>query len=286
MTANLGFSPYTTTNALGGFAIKSTGFVQGVAMDDPASRNYLSGGVLASTETIVMWGGVGIFEKIPLAPGAGNDAASLGPSVGRATSLANLTGFSVFNQAIHWLTTPQSQAPSVGSGGTVPFYRFGSNARIALQMDPSLIDLDGGLTTQQVSWDFVNQRLIPYFAGETGETFTAMSWTAGVVSATTAAAHGLVAGDDITVTGVVPAAYNGSFTVLSAPTTTTLTYGLPNGGNNPGAVTTQGSIVAGGGALNVRILETQVGNSKTVVYDPINNVVNFNPSGACALVLI
>jgi len=282
MTANIGFNPYTTTTALGGFSIQSDGYIQGTMLDDPSSRNYLAGGVLANSETIPMWGGVALYEDIALT----NNQTPLGPNVGRSTSVATIQGFSLFNQAIHWLTTPQSQCPTVGSGGTVPFVRLGSNNRIALQIDPSLVSLNGGLTTQQVSWDFVNQRLIPYFPAETGEAISAMSWATGVVSVTTSAAHGLAVGDDITITGVVPTAYNGSFTVLSVGSTTTFTYALPNGGVSPGSVTTQGTITAGGGALPVRVLETQIGNSKTVVYDPVNNVANFSTNGSTAIVLV
>lgn len=45
----------------------------------------------------------------------------------------------------------------------------------------------------------------------------------GTVSVTTAAAHNLVAGNGATLIGVTPAAYNGFYFVLAAPTGTTLT---------------------------------------------------------------
>jgi hypothetical protein len=44
----------------------------------------------------------------------------------------------------------------------------------------------------------------------------------GTVSVTTAGAHGLVAGNGATLIGNTPAAYNGYYFVLTAPTTTTL----------------------------------------------------------------
>src|SRR5487761_2489213 len=132
MSAQISFNPGLTTNALGSFSIQSDGMVQGVATDDPAIRNELSGGVLASTETLPMWGGVGIYENIPV---SGNNG-TLGGNIGRATSVSStkaLTGFSVFNQAHNWITTPQSPVPMGASASTVNFYRLGSGARIAVQ---------------------------------------------------------------------------------------------------------------------------------------------------------
>lgn len=357
MAANISFNPFVSTNAPGTFSVTSDGLVQGALMDDPSSGNYLTIGALASTETLPMWGGVGIFEDIP-AVGAG----AVGPSVGRATTLANLTGFSVANQAYAWITTPQSGAPSAGSGMTIPFVRFGSNSRLAVQIDPALVSLNGGLTTQQVSWDFNAQRLIPYYPTTGAITVSALtpSASAGVVSVagTSASAHNLSVGSDFTISGAVPNAYNGDWTATAIGSTTTFTFVLlgavttfgtlygPNGplaitamvatvsggvvtvslttasahglsgsssftisnavpaGYNGGwvaasapttttltftyaaAVTATGQLNAGGGALNVRVLETQVGNSKTIVYSPTTGYVNYNPTGACAIILI
>ncbi|HEY7414008.1 MAG TPA: hypothetical protein VH593_02355, partial [Ktedonobacteraceae bacterium] len=47
-------------------------------------------------------------------------------------------------------------------GGLVNFYRLGSGARVALAIDPTLITLEGGLITAQVSWDFTNQKIIAF----------------------------------------------------------------------------------------------------------------------------
>src|SRR6185312_14501318 len=101
MVANISYNPYQTTNAGGSFQIDSTGYIQGVMLDDPAVRFALAGGMLATSETIPMWGGVGISEVIPGASGTPNSA--LGGLITRATTLTasaagQLTGFSVFNQ--------------------------------------------------------------------------------------------------------------------------------------------------------------------------------------------
>lgn len=157
MSAQVSFNPTLTTNALGSFSIESNGLVQGIANDDPSARNELAGGQLATTETIPMWGGVAIYEKIP----TGN-YGNFGGAVGRAASQATLTGFSVFNQAHAGLTSPQSPVPLFASGITISFYRLGSGARIAVKVDPALVSLEGGLITQQVSWDYTNQQLVAY----------------------------------------------------------------------------------------------------------------------------
>jgi len=159
-TSAISLNPNITTNATGTFSATTYGMVQGIAMDDPNIRNSLAGGVLASTETLPMWGGVVIGEYLNLA----DEANGLGNNIERAANQAGATGMTVYNQLNNAITTPQSNAPAVPSGGTVNFYRFGSHARIAVQCDPALVSLNTGLINQQVSWDYVNQKLIAYNA--------------------------------------------------------------------------------------------------------------------------
>lgn len=158
MVATVTLNPLVTTNAAGSFSLYSDGVIQGTAMDDPAKRNALAGGILSSSETVPMWGGVAIQELIPAATSNG----ILGGTIARSTNLATITGFSVFDQAHAGLTTPQSPVPLFASGMQINFYRLGTGARLALQIDPALVSLDGGLITQNVSWDFTNQKIIAY----------------------------------------------------------------------------------------------------------------------------
>jgi hypothetical protein len=167
MVANIAFNPLQQTNAAGMFTIESDGFVVGTAMPDPAARFALSGGWLATAETLPMFGGVAINESIPQErPPVSRTDVALGGIIARATTLAagagSTTGFSVFDQNYAAVNTPQSPVPVVGSGGLVNFYRLGSGARVALAIDPTLISLEGGLITQQVSWDFSGQRIIAF----------------------------------------------------------------------------------------------------------------------------
>lgn len=169
--AGFSLNPLVTTNAGGTFNVDSTGYIQGVTMDSPAIRNQLAGGVVAQTETVPMIGGLAISEAIPTGYVSGTAAGpkSLGGPISRATSVGTgalpITGFTVFDQAHHMIATPQSPVPQALQGMSVHFYRLGSGARIALAVDPALISLQGGLITQQVSWDFTNQRVVAYTTG-------------------------------------------------------------------------------------------------------------------------
>src|ERR1017187_9649672 len=91
MPAYVPFNPFATTNAAGSFGTISDGYIQGVAMDNPAALQFLNAGNLASTETLPMWGGVGVKSNIPLQGGLLGD-------IQRSDTLANLAGFSVYNQ--------------------------------------------------------------------------------------------------------------------------------------------------------------------------------------------
>ena len=286
MSGNISFNPLLTTTAAGSFSTYSDGYVQGQLMDDPVDRQKLFGGPLNSTETLPIFGGVGLYTNVPGLPAINQGV--LGTPVGRASTLANLTAFSLFNQAHNWISSPQSPVPLGAVGMTVPYVFLGSGARITVAIDPSLASLDGGLTTQQVSWDFVNQRLVPYEPTQAQIAVTAGTWAAtngGTATITTASAHGLLVGDDFTLAGNVPAAYNGSFTAIAGTTGDTIVFLLP-AASTPGSITTDGYLVAGGGALPVQILNLNIGNSKTVVYSPTTGFATWNNAGSTALIKI
>jgi hypothetical protein len=292
MPSNIALNPFVTTNAQGTFSIQSGGFVQGVALDDPAVRFALAGGPLASTETLPMWGGVAISEAIP----ASTADASVGPNIARATALANIAGFSVLNQASAWVTSPQSECPSAGAFTTIPFYRFGSGARIALAIDPSLVSLDGGLTTQQVGWDFNNQRIAPYVASGATEAVTSITasyaaglWTFAVVMAA-ASIVGAV-GDSINISGVTgtgASLINGNQVVSAFTSSTVFSFQLAGASGTFTAGAQTGTIVlnVSVGALPIKILRLNIGNSKIVTYDAVNNYVHWTNNGNTAIALI
>jgi hypothetical protein len=148
-------NPTLTTNAPGSFQVTSDGFIQGNAMDDPSVRHYLSGGLLDSTETLPMWGGVPITEILV----AVAVEQALRDTVKRATNAANMTGISVFNQDHAMLSTPQSPVQQASNGMLVNYYRFGSGARIPVAADPALAAVIPGsiINATPLFYDTTNQ---------------------------------------------------------------------------------------------------------------------------------
>jgi hypothetical protein len=163
MSGALSITPYSTNQPANTFLLQTQGLVQGAAYDDPSARMELAGGVLASTETVVMWGGVPLTELINVPSQAGAGADGLGPSVKRATTQANTTGWSVYNQAMSMVITPGATAPVSGVGNYVGFFRYGSNIRIAVQLDPALVAAlvasDVAINAESLYWDVTNYRV-------------------------------------------------------------------------------------------------------------------------------
>ncbi|MEK6487319.1 hypothetical protein WNJ68_06590 [Klebsiella grimontii] len=285
--ANLSLNPMATTNAAGSFGVQSDGFIQGVALDDPANRFNLASGTVAATETKPLWGGLPVAELLP-----GVKSSPRGSTIRRAVSLAELEGFTVFNQAHNGLTTPQSPVPLYASGMSVSFYRLGSNMRVPLKASVQVVALGtaGASVKTALAWDFVNDRVTTAaaaaFAGSDIAT-SSVTYSNGVATATTASAHGLTAGQYVKISGVAPADYNGTVVVLSVPTATTFTYAPAS--TPGGSATTQGNIGAVAQAditLPVKVLSIENGNSKTVSYDSTTGFLTWKNDDACALVLL
>ena len=295
-------NPALTQNALGSFNIETTGFIQGQALDQPAVRFSLAGGILGPNETLPMWGGVGISEAISSGVGSGTIPETgtqtvLGNTITRATTLTNgagvLTGFSVFDQNYSAVNSPESPVPLSAPSMQVNFYRLGSRARIAVAMAPGLVDLKGDVITTQVSWDFTAQQLIPYAATYAADTITNAVWantSGGQVTYTvsTDLTADISAGDVIEVTGVVSTAaagvYNGQFVVVSITSSTIVVVYLASA--SPGTYSSGGSVSAGGGALPVKVIDMNIGNSMVVEYNPTTGFATWNRQGDVAIILI
>lgn len=160
--ANVSFNPGLTTSPAGTFTATTQGYIQGdFANDDPAIRLSLASGVVASTVTQPVWGGMAISESLT-ATGEG----SLGNSLALATTVANTTGFSVFTQGYNMVQVPGNSVQVSTSGMTIPFFRTGSKAQIKVKCSSALLTaVESGLINQQVEWDYTNQQLIPYASG-------------------------------------------------------------------------------------------------------------------------
>jgi hypothetical protein len=167
----IAINPVITTNAAGTFSITLDGYIQGNAEDDPAMRYQLTGGQLAITETLPMFGGVPIVETIP--PLTNLAQRALQNQITRATAgytavptLGMMTGISVFNQNHAMVNSPQSPVPQADPGMLVNLYRWGSNARIPMAMDPAMAPPGQVIfPVGPLYWDVANQRITQTAAG-------------------------------------------------------------------------------------------------------------------------
>jgi hypothetical protein len=293
MTIQVPFNPYGTTNAAGSFSVQSAGYVQGVYQDDPAIRNALATGTLSAAATVPLWGGVPISESIA---GATADS-TMGGSIIQATSVANITGWSVFNNAYSMVGSPTSPVPmAVNAGASVAFFRSGCGIRIPVAMDPSLVSLDGSLITSQVSYDFNNQVLQPFDAATTTYAVTSMtsSFASGVytiaVVMTVPSLVGAV-GDAINISGVTgtgAALVNGNQVVTAFTDASHFSFQVTAAVNAIATGALTGTIVLNAGtvALPVKILGISAANSMTVIYNPATGAATWNRSGYAALIQI
>lgn len=287
MTASVTIQPYAQTVGNAGlFNATSTGLRQGTAYADPSTRFRLRAGLLATTETLPMWGGCGVYAFVP--GGTGNPSYTLGPIVGRATALTGtykLAGFSVFDEAYGMITSPQSTVPLAGSGMQVNWYPLGSLARIAVACDPILADLRGANISAAVSWDFTNQLLVPELASQTISSYTYNS-TTGLVTLTMSTSQSFDAGDSITVASLNITGLNGTFT-STLVSGTTVEYEGPTGLS--GSPSAGGTLTVGGSAsqlLPVEVLDVQTTNCEVVTYNATTGFATWNYAGACAVIQI
>ena len=283
---SISFNPNITTVAASAFLVASAGLVQGTAYPDPSTRWARKGGILASTETLPMWGGVAIYNQVP---GASGGSVPVGTPCGRATTITGgtkpITGFSVFDGAYGMINSPQSPVPLAGTGGQVMYYDLGSRARIAVACDPVLaVALQGGLINQPVTWDLPNQKLIPVVS--TTISSGTYNSTTGLVTLTLAATQNLSPGDTVTVSSATGtgsfASINGTFQAGTGTVGTTLTYTIATSLT----LTISGGTVATTAALACEVLEAQSGTCITVSYNSVTGFATWNTNGSCAVIRI
>jgi hypothetical protein len=149
------FNPQLTTSPSNTFLSSTEGYVQGTTMDDTSSRMWLTSGVVASSVTQPVWGGMAITEEV-----ATVNANALGNSLVLASAAGNVTGFTVFDQAHNMIIVPGNTVQQSVAGMTVNFFRFGSNIRIAVGVLSSIVaTLDSGAINQALFWDPALQQL-------------------------------------------------------------------------------------------------------------------------------
>jgi hypothetical protein len=105
-----------------------------------------------------MWGGMGITDSVWT---TGSQSDSIGSVLTLATSQANLTGFTVFNQANAMIQSANSPVPLAALTAGINFLRFGSGARIAVACSQAVATaLTGAASNVALYWDYTNQVLL------------------------------------------------------------------------------------------------------------------------------
>lgn len=163
-TASVAFNPMMTLSGANSFQLQSQGYIQGAFMDDPVARMWVLPGSVATSVTTPIWGGMAIQENVPtLDPYTMGTIAS---PISIPAAANNVTGFTLFNRAHNMMITPGNPVPAAYAGMSVAYGRLGSNLRIPVKIDPTLVTtLENGSIAQNVSWDFTNCQLTAYVNG-------------------------------------------------------------------------------------------------------------------------
>lgn len=296
---NVSLNPMAVGNATGLFRISSEGYIQGTMLPDPAKRFALDQGVLADTEALPIYGGVAITETLSASPN------NMGNTLKRAISNAAINGFVVSNQAHNFISTPSSPVPLGHPGMSAPFVRLGSGVRIVVACDEDLAAIlaaGGSDPKLQVTWDYNAQRLVEYNAATASVNVTSITaaydaatgyWTFTVVAA--AASNVGAAGDAFTVAGVTATGGTASISEVNAvqiadtwTDSQHFTFRLKGdaGAFGAGALAGVITLVQATGALAVRIIAVEKGNSMIVVHNPATGDYDWNRAGSTVVIEI
>lgn len=146
----ISFDPFKTQGTTSGlFNVESRGMTQGDAWDDPATRLQLCSGLLDENIDAPVWGGVGLIECIST-PGVNVAGSTL-----KKATTDGCNAFSVVNQAYHGITTAGNPVPLFLAGGSVHYFRIGSQARIPLPISAGVAALADGSTAVDGGEEFV-----------------------------------------------------------------------------------------------------------------------------------
>jgi hypothetical protein len=145
----ISFNPQLTTSPSNTFLSQTEGYVQGTTFDDTSSRMWLASATIGSSVTQPVWGGMVVTEEVAIV-----NSNQLGNSLVLASAAGNVTGMTVFDQSHNMIIVPGNSVQTALAGMTINYYRFGTNARIAVSVLSSLVaSLEGGAINQALYWD-------------------------------------------------------------------------------------------------------------------------------------
>jgi hypothetical protein len=240
-------APATPTAGTGGTV--SVGSSVGVTATSVAT----SGGI--TTVTVTTSAGSGFI--------AGQQVTIAGTTGGTNIN-GNFVLTSVSGTTLKYISTGAVAATGFTGATASSATPLGSNATATY-----LTDYTVNSTTKTAVQNTVNTVNLP--TATAAATISAASWNPSnfTVTFTTSAAHKLQAGQLVTVSGVSPSGYNGTYTILTTPTTTTFTVGLltdpgvyTNGGS---ALVDQNGFTEGGTATTSGYLSTSADGHSVVI---------------------
>lgn len=220
----------------------------GPAPSAPSGGSYTSGPTITST----LSGSVSISGSTGTCTGIGPSSISISSAIAAGTaantSSGSVTGTQKFNGTATCtvtLATPlastfSSSASSTGSTATVTTstpHGFLSGQSVSMNTSNSIYNCStsAGITVLSATSFTCSLPAAQYSSGSPAITGT-VSAVSQVITATTTAAHGYVAGDQVIISGASPSGYNGTYTVLG-PTSTVASLGKDSTPTNFTSVT-------------------------------------------------
>ena len=152
--STVSFNPALMTQPQNSFILQTNDrWFQGLTKDDWASRAWLRSGIIGGT--LSLWGGIGVAVNTPSASGNNRTGDQITPA-----TTTQLNGFTVYDQGINAIQTPGSQVPVWPVGFNVPYYLFGSNARVPVPLASGVLaSLEGADISGTFYWDTANYNL-------------------------------------------------------------------------------------------------------------------------------
>ena len=152
--STVSFNPALMTQPQNSFILQTNNrWIQGLTKDDWASRAWLRSGIIGGT--VSLWGGIAVAVNTPSSPSNNRQGDEIVPA-----TTSQINGFTVYDQGINAIQTPGSQVQTFPPGFNVPYYLFGSNARIPVPLASGVLaSLEGADISGTFYWDTANYNL-------------------------------------------------------------------------------------------------------------------------------
>jgi hypothetical protein len=150
-------SGFGTTVSQSSFLLQSDGFVAGTLYGKYPDRYAIEGGVVGSAVTTPLYGGLPVTMTVVAPNSSSGGSSGIGQPLVAATALANIDGWTVFDQASASPISATSNVPLYYANASINFVRAGSGVYLVLPVNPSAVNtIAGGATNQTIYWNFTN----------------------------------------------------------------------------------------------------------------------------------